>query len=84
MTSEVVLGDADEDCRLAMVKMDRANIRHLPILSGGRVVSMLSGVLSAGLITIGAPPTGPNPPGANLGIFSLFAGMASPFFYFQF
>jgi signal-transduction protein with cAMP-binding, CBS, and nucleotidyltransferase domain len=42
MTTEVVLGDADEDCRLAMVKMDRANIRHLPILSGGRVVSMLS------------------------------------------
>ena len=42
MTSEVVLGDINEDCRMAMVKMDRANIRHLPILSGGRVVSMLS------------------------------------------
>jgi CBS domain-containing protein len=42
MTSEVVLGDADEDCRLAMLKMDRANIRHLPIVSGGRLVSMLS------------------------------------------
>jgi len=42
MTTEVLLGDADEDCRYAMVKMDRANIRHLPILSGGRVVSMLS------------------------------------------
>ena len=42
MTRDVVLGDVDEDCRLAMVKMDRANIRHLPIVSGGKVVSMLS------------------------------------------
>ena len=42
MTQEVVLGDINEDCRFAMLKMDRANIRHLPILSGGRVVSMLS------------------------------------------
>ncbi|HUR32307.1 MAG TPA: CBS domain-containing protein [Vicinamibacterales bacterium] len=42
MTSDVVLGDADEDCRMAMLKMDRANIRHLPIISGGQVVSMLS------------------------------------------
>ena len=33
------------------------------------VVSSLSGLFSAGLIMIGAPPTGPNPPGANLGIF---------------
>ena len=31
MTSDVVLGDVDEDCRLAMMKMDQANIRHLPI-----------------------------------------------------
>jgi hypothetical protein len=30
---------------------------------------MLSGLLSAGLIMIGAQPTGPNPPGANLGVF---------------
>ncbi|MGC4086145.1 MAG: CBS domain-containing protein [Vicinamibacterales bacterium] len=42
MTTELVLGDADEDCRLAMLKMDRANIRHLPVLSGGQLVSMLS------------------------------------------
>ncbi len=42
MTSEVVLGDEHEDCRLAMLKMDRANIRHLPIVRDGRVVSMLS------------------------------------------
>jgi hypothetical protein len=33
------------------------------------VVSSLSGLLSAGLILLGAKPTGPNPPGANLGIF---------------
>ena len=42
MTSEVVLGDENEDCRLAMLKMDRANIRHLPVMRDGRVVSMLS------------------------------------------
>ncbi len=42
MTTEVVLGDENEDCRLAMLKMDRANIRHLPIMRDGRVVSMLS------------------------------------------
>lgn len=42
MTTEVVLGDVNESCQLAMLKMDRANIRHLPIISGGRVVSMLS------------------------------------------
>lgn len=42
MTSELVLGDADEDCRMAMLKMDRANIRHLPIVSDGQLVSMLS------------------------------------------
>jgi signal-transduction protein with cAMP-binding, CBS, and nucleotidyltransferase domain len=42
MTSEVILGDINEDCQLAMLKMDRANIRHLPVVSGGRVVSMLS------------------------------------------
>lgn len=42
MTRDVVLGDADEDCRLAMLKMDRANIRHLPVISAGRLVSMLS------------------------------------------
>jgi CBS domain-containing protein len=42
MTTEVVLGDIDESCQMAMLKMDRANIRHLPIVSDGRVVSMLS------------------------------------------
>lgn len=42
MTSEVVLGEEQDDCRLAMLKMDRANIRHLPVMRDGRVVSMLS------------------------------------------
>jgi CBS domain-containing protein len=42
MTTEVVLGDINESCQMAMLKMDRANIRHLPIVSGGRLVSMLS------------------------------------------
>jgi hypothetical protein len=39
------------------------------VMAHSGVVSSLSAVLSAGLITIGAPPTGANPPGANLGIF---------------
>ena len=42
MTSEVVLGDEQDDCRLAMMRMDQANIRHLPVMRDGRVVSMLS------------------------------------------
>ena len=42
MTTELVLGDVNEDCQVAMMKMDRANIRHLPIVSDGRIVSMLS------------------------------------------
>ena len=39
------------------------------IVAHSGVVSMLSGLLSAGLILLGAPTTGPNPPGANLGVF---------------
>jgi CBS domain-containing protein len=42
MTRELVVADADEDCQSAMRKMDRANIRHLPVVSGQRLVSMLS------------------------------------------
>lgn len=42
MTTELVVADADEDYQSAMRKMDQANIRHLPVVSGGRVVSMLS------------------------------------------
>jgi CBS domain-containing protein len=42
MTTELVVGDADEDYRSAMRKMDQANIRHLPVVSGGNILSMLS------------------------------------------
>lgn len=42
MTTGLVVGDADEDCQLAMHKMDQANIRHLPVVSGGKLLSMLS------------------------------------------
>lgn len=42
MTRDIVVADADEDYQSAMSKMDRANIRHLPVVSGGRLLSMLS------------------------------------------
>jgi CBS domain-containing protein len=42
MTTDLVVGDADEDYQSAMGKMDRANIRHLPVVSAGRLLSMLS------------------------------------------
>ena len=42
MTTEIVVADADEDYQSAMRKMDQANIRHLPVVSGGRLLSMIS------------------------------------------
>ena len=42
MTSELVVADADEDYQSAMRKMDGANIRHLPVVSQGRLLSMIS------------------------------------------
>jgi CBS domain-containing protein len=42
MTATVVVADADEEYQSAMRKMDLANIRHLPVVSEGRVVSMIS------------------------------------------
>jgi CBS domain-containing protein len=42
MTHKLVVATADEDYQTAMQKMDHANIRHLPIVSGDRMVSMLS------------------------------------------
>lgn len=42
MTSKLIVGDADEDYQSAIRKMNRANIRHLPVVSEGRVLSMLS------------------------------------------
>ena len=41
-THEIVVADADEDYQSAMRKMDQANIRHLPVVSGGRLLAMLS------------------------------------------
>lgn len=42
MTTDLVVADADEDYQSAMRKMDQANIRHLPVVSGERLLSMLS------------------------------------------
>jgi len=42
MTTELVVADADEDYQKAMAKMDRGNIRHLPVVSQGRLLSMIS------------------------------------------
>jgi CBS domain-containing protein len=42
MTSELVVAEADDDYQTAMNQMDQANIRHLPVVSGGRLLSMLS------------------------------------------
>ena len=42
MTTELVVADVDEDYQSAMRKMDQANIRHLPVVSGGRLLSMIS------------------------------------------
>ena len=41
-THDIVVADADEDYQSAMRKMDQANIRHLPVVSGGRLLAMLS------------------------------------------
>ncbi len=42
MTTDLIVAEADEDCQSAMRKMDQANIRHLPVVSGGRLLSMIS------------------------------------------
>ena len=42
MTRDIVVATADEDYQAAMRKIDHANIRHLPIVDGDRLVSMLS------------------------------------------
>lgn len=42
MTHEIIVADADEDYQSAMRKMDAANIRHLPVVSGDTLLSMLS------------------------------------------
>ena len=42
MTTDLVVADADDDHQSAMRKMDQANIRHLPVVHEGRLLSMLS------------------------------------------
>ena len=42
MTTDLIVADADEDYQSAMRKMDQAHIRHLPVVSGGQLLSMIS------------------------------------------
>ncbi len=42
ITHDIVVADADEDYQSAMQKMDQANIRHLPVVSDGRLLAMIS------------------------------------------
>jgi CBS domain-containing protein len=42
MTADLIVADADEDYQSAIHKLDQANIRHLPVVSEGQLVSMLS------------------------------------------
>lgn len=42
MTTDLVVAEAGEDYQSAMRKMDQANIRHLPVVDAGRLLSMLS------------------------------------------
>ena len=42
MTSHIVVGDPDEDYQSGMRKMDQANIRHLLVVKGPEMLSMIS------------------------------------------
>lgn len=42
MTRRLVVGDGEEDYQSATRKLDQAKIRHLPVVSDGRLLSMLS------------------------------------------
>ena len=42
MTRQLVVGHPDEDYQSAMRKMDQANIRHLLVVEGERMLSMIS------------------------------------------
>ena len=42
MTANLVVAAPDDDYQAAMRAMDHANIRHLPVVEGGRMISMLS------------------------------------------
>jgi len=40
MTTDLVVAQADDDYRSAMRAMDQTNIRHLPVVSGDRLLSI--------------------------------------------
>ena len=42
MTAQIIVGDPDEDYQSAMRKMDQANIRHLLVVKGEQMLSMIS------------------------------------------
>jgi CBS domain-containing protein len=42
MTTEIITADVDTDCSVAVELMDGANIRHVPVMDGERLVAMLS------------------------------------------
>ncbi len=42
MTSQLIVGHPDDDYQSAMRKMDQANIRHLLVVDGREMVSMIS------------------------------------------
>ncbi len=42
MTSEIIVGDPEEDYQSAIRKMDQANIRHLLVVKGAQMLSMIS------------------------------------------
>jgi CBS domain-containing protein len=42
MTAQIIAGDPDEDYQSAMRKMDQANIRHLLVVKGPQMLSMIS------------------------------------------
>lgn len=42
MTAQIIAGDPDEDYQSAMRKMDQANIRHLLVVKGAQMLSMIS------------------------------------------
>ncbi|MEX2220057.1 MAG: CBS domain-containing protein [Phycisphaerales bacterium] len=42
MTTQIIVGDPDEDHQSAIRKMDQANIRHLLVVKGPELLSMIS------------------------------------------
>ena len=42
MTTDLVVAEADEDYQSAMRKMNRANIRHLPVVEGQTLLGIVS------------------------------------------